>query len=46
MNKYLLALIVVGKISVPQRNQNIRKTVITYVQMERAASLATFLAKN
>ena len=43
---YLLALIVVGKILVPQRNQNLRKTVITYVQMEWAASLATFLAKN
>ena len=43
---YLLALIVVGKILVPQRNQNLRKRVITYLQTERAASLATFLAKN
>jgi hypothetical protein len=43
---YLLALIVVGKILVPQRNQILRKTVITYVETERAASLATFLAKN
>jgi hypothetical protein len=43
---YLLALIVIGKILVPQKNQNIRKTVITYVQMERIDSLVTFLANN
>ena len=42
----LLALKVVGKILVPQRNQNLRKTVINYVQAEKAAFLVTFLAKK